>query len=74
LTVLEPYEDKRMVKSAMAESADKLRVQLADGRVQDIEIQNLAGGGNNIAVKITESKGGKVLRLESTAVAEGDSK
>ncbi|MGH7951038.1 MAG: hypothetical protein ACREFE_03840, partial [Limisphaerales bacterium] len=66
LTVLEPYEDKPMVKSAVAKSADKMRVELADGRVQEIAIKNLEGDGKYISVQITETKNGKMLRQEST--------
>jgi hypothetical protein len=65
LTVLEPYEDKPLVKSAAATGPDTLRVELADGRVQEIVIQNLAGA--DIAVQITETKNGERLRSESTA-------
>lgn len=66
LTVIEPYENKPMVKSAVAESADKLRVQLNDGRVQEIEINNLDGNGKNISAHIVESKDGEITREEST--------
>ena len=64
LTVIEPYEDKPVIKSVVAESPDKLRVELADGRVQEITFSNLTGSGKDIAVQITESKGGKVQRSE----------
>lgn len=66
LTVIEPYENQPVVKSASAQSADKLRVELADGRVQEIEIQDFAGDGKHIVVQLTETKDGKVLRQEST--------
>ena len=67
LTVIEPYEDQPMVKSAVALSADKLRVELNDGRVQEIELQNFDGDGKNIVVQLTETKDGQTLRQESTA-------
>ncbi len=66
LTVIEPYEDQPFVKSAEPISADKLRVELKDGRIQEIEIQNFDGDGKNIVVKATETKDGQVLRQEST--------
>ena len=66
LTVIEPYEDQPAVKSAEALSADKLRVELADGRVQEIEIKNIEGDGKNIQVNLTETRDGKILRQEST--------
>ena len=69
LTVLEPYEDTPMVKSAVALSADKLRVELADGRVQEITIKNLDGDGKNISAEITENKDGQIVRHESSETA-----
>jgi hypothetical protein len=69
LTVLEPYEDKPMVKSAVALSADKLRVELADGRVQEITIKNLDGDDKNISAEITEEKDSQIVRCESSAAA-----
>ena len=70
LTVIEPYEDKPMVKSAVATGPDSLRVELADGRVQEIQLHNFTGDGKTISAQIVESKDGKVLRQESTADAE----
>jgi hypothetical protein len=74
LTVIEPYSDQPVVKSAVATSADKLRVELNDGCVQEIDFQNFNGDGKEIVVKMTETKDGKVLRGESTATADGGSK
>jgi hypothetical protein len=72
LTLIEPYENKPMVKSAVALSADKLRVELADGRVQEITILNFAGDGQNISANITESRDGSVLRSETTQLKRGN--
>ena len=66
LAVIEPYEDKPMVKSAVATSADSLRVELMDGRTQEITLKNFDGGGKGVEVSITESKDGKVIRSENT--------
>jgi hypothetical protein len=66
VTLIEPYKDKTVIKSAVAESPDKLRVELIDGRVQVITVSNLTGSGKDIAVQITESKGGNILRSEVT--------
>ncbi|HTL72965.1 MAG TPA: hypothetical protein VL863_06640 [bacterium] len=66
LTVIEPYEAKPMVRSAVATSADSVRVELADGRMQEITLKNFEGSGKDIAAEITESKDGKILRQEST--------
>ncbi|MBW8780595.1 MAG: alginate lyase family protein [Verrucomicrobia bacterium] len=65
LTVIEPYEDKPVVKSAEALGADKLRVELADGRVQEITLKNFAGDGTDISADIVETKNGKILRTET---------
>jgi hypothetical protein len=73
LTVIEPYEDKPFVKSAVALSADKLRVELTDGRVQEIEFQNFDGDGKDIRISMTESKNGLPIRTE-TAVTKAESK
>jgi hypothetical protein len=73
LIVLEPYEDKPMVKSAIATGPDTLRVELADRRVQEITIKNLEGDGKNIRSQITESKDGQTLRIESTETTESNS-
>jgi len=67
MTVIEPYESKSVVIAAVAINADKLRVELADGRVQEIEIQNFSGNGKDIVVQLLETKDGKTLRQESTA-------
>jgi hypothetical protein len=71
LTVIEPYENQPMVKSAVATSADSLRVELADGRVQEIHLEHFTGDGKHIVVQMTETKNGKVLRRESTLAGKG---
>jgi hypothetical protein len=67
LTVIEPYEDQPMVKSAVATSADSLRVELADGRMQEITLKNFDGSGRDIVAELSESRDGKIVRQESTA-------
>ena len=64
LTVIEPYENQPMVKSAVATSADALRVELADGRVQEISLKNFDGSGKDIEVNLVESRSGQVVRRE----------
>jgi hypothetical protein len=71
LTVIEPYDEQPVVKSATALSADKLRVELNDGRVQEIELKNFDGAGTNIVAQLTETRDGTVLRQEATAPGEG---
>jgi hypothetical protein len=67
LTVIEPYEDKPVIRSAVATSPDSIRVELTDGRVQEIALSNFDGSGKNIGVKLTESKAGKLLREEQSS-------
>jgi hypothetical protein len=66
LTIIEPYEQTPVIKSATAVSADHLHVELEDGRVQEITIQNLEGDGSDIAVTITDSQGGSDRRESSS--------
>jgi hypothetical protein len=73
LTVIEPYEDEPVVKSAEALSADKIRVELADGRVQKIEFQNFDGDGKDIRISMSESKDGHPIWTETT-VTKAESK
>jgi len=56
ITVIEPYKDKPVIKSATA-TADSVHVELLDGRVQDINLKD---------VTMTESKDGKTIRSERT--------
>ncbi|MBW8782510.1 MAG: hypothetical protein JF599_11565 [Verrucomicrobia bacterium] len=67
LTLIEPYEDKPLVKSASATGPGRLQVELADGRIQDLTIENLDGTGKDVTVNITETLHGKVSRSESAA-------
>ena len=66
LTVIEPYEDKPLVTSAVATGPDTLKVELADGRAQEITIKHLDGNGRDIAVQIIERKAGRIVRAEAT--------
>jgi hypothetical protein len=72
LTVIEPRETKPMVKSAIALDSDKLRVELNDGRVQEIAIKNLEGTGSDITVTVNETKAGETLRKEESTPGEGN--
>jgi len=63
LTLIEPYEKTAMVKEAVAKGPGQLRVELANGVVQEIEIRDLQGGGN-LQVSIAETRGGKLVRQE----------
>jgi len=66
ITVIEPYESKSVIKKVSASSADKLEVELIDGRTQEIVFKNMDGDSSKVQVSITEMKNNKVLRKEST--------
>lgn len=71
LTVIEPHESETMIKKVEASGPDQLRVELADGRVQEIAIKNFSESAKEIAVEIRESKEGKVLRTETAHCSGG---
>ena len=65
LTVIEPYEDKPAVKSATATGPDSLRVELLNGRVQEIAIKNLEGSGEDVTAEMVETAVNGETRRES---------
>jgi hypothetical protein len=65
LTLIEPHEGKPVVRAAIATDADHLRVELTDGRVQEIAIRNLAGSDADIAVELRETSAGGAVRQET---------
>ncbi len=66
LTVIEPFEKGPLVRKVTARSADHLRVELENGRVQEIEIAGFEGSGETVDVRLTESRDGRVIHEEST--------
>ena len=67
LTVIEPFENKSVIQFVEAIDANRLKVQLKDGRVQDLTIHNMEGAGNNIQVSVVETLNGKELRRETNS-------
>lgn len=65
ISVLEPYESKSLIKSVKAKDASTVVVELTDGRVHEIKIQNLEGDGKNVGVTIQEFKNGQMVRTET---------
>ncbi len=63
LTVIEPFEDKAVVKSVTAESANKVTVELLDGRTHVIEINGLEAG-KDMTATIKEFQDGALIREE----------
>ncbi|WP_372753463.1 hypothetical protein [Labilibaculum sp.] len=64
LSVVEPYETEPLIKSVKAVNANKLVVELKDGRVQEISISELEGDGKHINVSVKEMLDGVIIREE----------
>lgn len=69
LTLIEPFENHAVVKSAQATGPDTMHVELSDGRVQDLTLHNLEGDGKDISVEIHETRDGREIADENTAPA-----
>ena len=65
LTVIEPSEGKRQVRSISADGADHLVVELVDGRRQELTIHGLEGDGEHPTVELSERRNGVVVRSET---------
>jgi hypothetical protein len=70
LTVIEPYATTPMVKSAVALDAGTVRVELTDGRRQEIRLVNFAAPGRQAAVHMTEWRAGQTVREETTSAGD----
>ncbi|MEI6865312.1 hypothetical protein [Flavicella sp.] len=66
LAVLEPFENESVIKSVTAKSADKLVVELIDGRIQELTIKGLDEENGQILVHVKELVDGKLIREERT--------
>jgi hypothetical protein len=66
LTLIEPYDKQSIVKSARALSADKFQVELTDGHIQELAINNFESHENDISVSIRETQNGQEVRSESS--------
>jgi hypothetical protein len=67
ISILEPFEKDPMIASAEAENQDTVKVSLADGTVQIININGLEDPQPGISVQFTERQNG----IEITETAEG---
>lgn len=65
LSVIEPYEDRTMVKRVVAVDENTIRVELNDGRTQEITFGHLDGSGDDVSVRLVETRGGEAGRDES---------
>jgi len=67
LTVIEPYEDKSVIKSVNATSPNELVVELTDGRVQKVSISGFEANNGNIKIVSKEFIDGKLIREEHSS-------
>ncbi|HUB27444.1 MAG TPA: hypothetical protein VL992_18605 [Tepidisphaeraceae bacterium] len=70
ITLIEPYDKTPVVRNAVADSADSLRVELTDGRVQTIRLANFEGDGSDLRISMTESRNGQLIRAETAGDLE----
>jgi len=68
LTLIEPFEDRRTVGRVEALDANRLRVELFDGRMHEITIDNFEGSGEDIRISLIETRNGLLVRSEATKV------
>ncbi|MDE6402722.1 MAG: hypothetical protein K2K86_02810, partial [Muribaculaceae bacterium] len=66
ITLIEPYESKPMVKSAETDDEGNVTVKLTDGRIQKLKINGFFSRDTTPGISISEYKGKKLLRQEST--------
>lgn len=64
LSVIEPYETESVIKSVIALNANKLIVELLDGRTQEITISDFESNGRNIEISAKEFLNGELVREE----------
>ena len=57
-----------MVKKVTAPNASTLEVELTDGRVQLVKIEQLESGEKPIKVSIIEKSGNKIIRQEESGL------
>ena len=65
LSIIEPFENQSVIKKAEALTDKILRIELKDGRVQDIQIENMDGKGV-AKITMTETLNGKVIRTDTS--------
>ena len=64
ISVIEPHEGIPVVKSAVATGPESARIELTDGRVQEISFPGFGGEAKDLSVNLAESKDGKIVREE----------
>jgi len=55
LSIVEPYRDKPLIRTVAAVDANQVRVELTDGRVQELLITSLDGDGQQLRITLTET-------------------
>ena len=64
ITIVEPYEDNKMIEKVEAINETKIKIYLRDGRCQVIEVQNLDNVDKDISIEMKEYTGERLLREE----------
>ncbi|MDC0935921.1 heparinase II/III family protein [Pirellulales bacterium] len=55
LSIVEPYRDEPLIRAVSAMDGNQARVELTDGRVQELLIAGLDGAGQRLSVTLTET-------------------
>ncbi len=69
ITVIEPYENQSVITSISAQSADRIQIELTDGRNQTISVHSLEEREDNstLQIELIETTAqGTLIRTEST--------
>lgn len=64
ISIIEPYESNNMILRAKAIDRNTVQVELKDGRVQVIRIENFEGEGKDIDIEMVEYRDGQEIRKE----------
>jgi hypothetical protein len=64
ITVIEPFEDRNLIKNVTATSANEVTIELKDGRTHILTFQGLEKG-TDLTSSIKEFKNGELVREET---------
>ena len=55
LAIIEPYREESVIRAAAAVDANRVRVEMTDGRVQELLLTGFDGGGRQLRVTLTKT-------------------
>lgn len=70
ISVIEAYEKTAMITKVAAESADEIRVELSDGRVQIVKLTGIDGDGDKLSVLVQEIGADETTIRQETACGQ----